>query len=132
MMVEIGANLDEDESGWRSTLDRMSDAQKIDICRPCYIALDPRWLSCNVVDLARAIRDEQAFDRMPILADALIDAGCDSNQIIHHCQRPGLHLGDCWVLRDCWVLQLLLGSDSPTPTPIPTPPSDGERYPECF
>ncbi len=72
--------------------------------------LDPRWLTCKVVDLAKAIRAEQAFDRMPILADALMDAGCDNDEIIHHCQRKGPHV------ETCWVLELLLGSDSPTPT----------------
>jgi len=67
------------------------------------VAIDPRWLTSTVVDLARAIYDEKAFDRMPILADALMDAGCDSEEIIAHCRRSGEHV------RGCWVVDLLTG-----------------------
>ncbi len=67
--------------------------------------LDPRWLSSTVVDLARTIYDERVFERMPILADALMDAGCDSEEIINHCQGPGPHT------RGCWVVDLLLGKN---------------------
>jgi hypothetical protein len=67
------------------------------------VALDPRWLSCTVVDFARAIYDERAFDQMPVLADALVDAGCDNEEIIAHCLSKGPHV------RGCWVVDLLLG-----------------------
>ena len=50
------------------------------------ISIDPRWLTSNVVDLSRAIYDERAFDRMPILADALMDAGCDNEMMINVCR----------------------------------------------
>ena len=61
------------------------------------IALNPRWLTSNVVDLAGAIYEERAFERMPILADALMDAGCDSEEIIAHCRGNGPHVRGCWV-----------------------------------
>ena len=60
--------------------------------------LDTRWLSSTVLDLARTIHELRAFDRLPILADALMDAGCDNDEIIQHCQRSGPHEGMCWVV----------------------------------
>lgn len=68
-------------------------------------AFDPRWLTSTVIDLAQAIYEERAFDRMPILADALMDAGCDSDEIIQHCRGDGPHV------RGCWVVDLLLGKN---------------------
>ena len=69
------------------------------------IAIDPRWLTSNVVELSRAIYDERAFEKMPILADALMDAGCDSDEIIAHCRGDGPHV------RGCWVVDLLTGRE---------------------
>jgi hypothetical protein len=56
-----------------------------------------------VLTLAQSIRDEQAFDRMPILADALEDAGCDNADILTHFRGDGPHV------RVCWVVDLLQG-----------------------
>jgi hypothetical protein len=67
------------------------------------VALDPAWLTSDVLALARGIYDERAFDRMPILADALQDAGCDSADVLGHCRSAGPHV------RGCWVVDLLLG-----------------------
>jgi hypothetical protein len=61
------------------------------------------WNDGTVVKIAQAIYDERAFDRMPILADALEDAGCDNADILRHCREPGAHV------RGCWVIDLLLG-----------------------
>ncbi|MCE9530233.1 MAG: hypothetical protein K8T89_03725 [Planctomycetes bacterium] len=69
------------------------------------VRLDPRWLSSNVVDLAQAIYEDRAYDRMPILADALMDAGCDNDEIIHHCRGGGPNV------RGCWVVDLILGKE---------------------
>ena len=69
------------------------------------VTLNPRWLTSTVLDLARTIYDERVFERMPILADALMDSGCDSEEIINHCQGPGPHV------RGCWVVDLLLGKE---------------------
>jgi len=66
---------------------------------------DSTWLTSNVTALAQAIYDERAFDRMPILADALEDAGCTNQEILAHCRGVGAHV------RGCWVVDLLLGKE---------------------
>ncbi|HKB04597.1 MAG TPA: hypothetical protein VKD90_20405, partial [Gemmataceae bacterium] len=60
--------------------------------------LDPRWRTADVLGLARAVYADRAFDRMPFLADALLDAGCDAQAIIDHCRTAGAHQRGCWVL----------------------------------
>jgi hypothetical protein len=65
-------------------------------CRP--ITFDPRWLSSDVVGLSEAIYQERAFDQMPILADALMDAGCDNEDILNHCRSDQPHCRGCWVV----------------------------------
>ncbi len=67
------------------------------------VVLAPAWQTANVVGLAQTIYDERAFDRMPILGDALEDAGCTNADILNHCRQPGEHV------RGCWVVDLLLG-----------------------
>ena len=59
--------------------------------------------------IAQAINDDRACDRMPILADAREDAGCDNADILNHCRNGGEHV------RGCWVIGLLLGKEQPTP-----------------
>jgi len=54
---------------------------------------------------AEAIYRDSAFDRLPELADALEDAGCQDAEILEHCRRPGVHV------RGCWVVDLILGKD---------------------
>ena len=68
------------------------------------VAINPAWLTTDVLALARGIYDECAFDRMPILADALQDAGCTNEDVLNHCRDANqLHA------RGCWVIDLLLG-----------------------
>jgi len=65
------------------------------------IAIDPQWLTSDVLALARGIYEDRAFDRMPILGDALQDAGCENADILDHCRDPnGVHVRGCWVV-DC-------------------------------
>ncbi|HEY3787631.1 MAG TPA: hypothetical protein VGL71_02195, partial [Urbifossiella sp.] len=47
---------------------------------------EPAWRTSTVVDLARGIFADRAFDRLPILADALLDADCDEEQVLRHCR----------------------------------------------
>jgi hypothetical protein len=57
-----------------------------------------RWRSETVRLLAMGIATDQAFDRLPILADALEEAGCDNLDLLNHCRGPGPHVRGCWVL----------------------------------
>jgi hypothetical protein len=59
--------------------------------------------SSTVQQIAQTIYDERVFDRIPILADALEEAGCTNAEILAHCRGGGDHV------RGCWVLDLLLG-----------------------
>jgi hypothetical protein len=68
------------------------------------VAINPAWLTSDVVLLARGIYEERAFDRLPILADALQDAGCDSDDILDH-----LRDANATHVRGCWALDLVLG-----------------------
>ncbi|WP_315854118.1 hypothetical protein [Gemmata palustris] len=67
------------------------------------VAVDPSWLTTNVLTLAAQVYASRDFSAMPILADALQDAGCNSAEILDHCRAPGPHV------RGCWVVDLLLG-----------------------
>ncbi|HJT77061.1 MAG TPA: hypothetical protein VJ739_07635 [Gemmataceae bacterium] len=70
------------------------------------VTINPGWLSWSdntVRRLAEAIYDERALDRLPILADALEEAGCADAALLDHCRGPGPHV------RGCWVVDLLLG-----------------------
>jgi hypothetical protein len=69
------------------------------------IALDPSWLTPTAVTLARQMYESRDFTPMPILADALQDAGCDNTDILNHCRGEGPHV------RGCWVVDLLLGKE---------------------
>ena len=69
------------------------------------VAFDPRWRTADAVGLARGIYDERAFDRLPLLADALMDAGCAGEQVLEHCRSEGPHV------RGCWVVDLVLGKE---------------------
>jgi hypothetical protein len=62
------------------------------------------WLSPSLLDSARAIYEEGAFDRMPRLAEALEQSGCDRADVLNHCRQPSDHA------RGCWVVDLLLGN----------------------
>jgi hypothetical protein len=59
--------------------------------------LKPGWLTPSVGALAAAIDAERAFDRLPILADALEEAGCADAEVLDHCRFPGAHALGCWV-----------------------------------
>jgi hypothetical protein len=59
---------------------------------------DPEWRTSTATGLAEAIYEGKAFDRMPILADALEDAGCDDLDVLAHCREAPLHVRGCWVV----------------------------------
>jgi hypothetical protein len=63
------------------------------------------WNDKTVPRLAQTIYEERAFEHLPILADALEEAGCTNLDILMHCRNPGEHV------RGCWVVDLLLGKE---------------------
>jgi hypothetical protein len=64
--------------------------------RPVY--LRGHWRNEAVLQLAKTIYEERAFDRMAELADALEGVGCDDAEILDHCRPPGEHVRGCWVV----------------------------------
>jgi hypothetical protein len=68
------------------------------------VAADPSWRTESVVALARGVHADRAFDRLPVLADALEDAGCHDPDVLEHCRGAGSHH------RGCWVVDAVLGT----------------------
>jgi hypothetical protein len=62
------------------------------------------WLTSTVTALAQHIYRSLDFSPMPILADALQDAGCENPDVLGHCRGDGPHV------RGCWVVDLVLGN----------------------
>ncbi|MCE9566327.1 MAG: hypothetical protein K8U57_30250 [Planctomycetes bacterium] len=67
------------------------------------VTLSPEWRTTTVLALANQLYESRNFDAMPILADALQDAGCENDDILNHCREPGEHV------RGCWVVDMILG-----------------------
>jgi hypothetical protein len=63
--------------------------------------IEPVWLTWNdgfIPEQARLIYDERAFERLPILGDALEDAGCTDTDTLNHCRLPAEHVRGCWLV----------------------------------
>lgn len=56
------------------------------------------WRSITVLSIANEIHDNHSFDHLPILADALEDAGCDDADILSHLRGGGPHTRGCWPI----------------------------------
>jgi hypothetical protein len=65
----------------------------------------PAWNNGTVPNLAAAIYEERAFDRLPVLADALEDAGCTGAKVLGHCRSGREHV------RGYWAVDLVLGKE---------------------
>jgi hypothetical protein len=59
---------------------------------------DPAWRTETVLLLAKGIDADLAFDRLPILADALEESGCDDLDLLRHCRECDRHEPGCWVV----------------------------------
>jgi hypothetical protein len=70
------------------------------------VNFDPNWRTWTAVKLARLMHGIREFSAMPILADALQDAGCDNEDILSHCRDTG-----ATHTRGCWVVDLVLGKE---------------------
>ncbi len=80
---------------------------------PDPLQVDDRWLTETVHALARGVAADLAFDRLPILADALEDAGCDNLSLLHHLRSDETHRVECWALRRLLRTMLLLPGGVP-------------------
>ena len=96
----------------RWAVEAAGDAVQVALIREVFgnpfrqVVLDPAWLRWNdgtVPRIAQGIYDEGRFADLPVLHDALLDAGCDDEGILAHCRTPQGHV------RGCWVIDLLLG-----------------------
>jgi hypothetical protein len=67
------------------------------------VAFDPAWRTPNVFAVAQSIYAERRFADLPILADALEEAGCASAEVLAHCRAGGEHV------KGCWAVDLVLG-----------------------
>ncbi len=95
---------------------------------------DPAWRTETAVALARGIFAERAFDRLPILADALLDADCDEEQVLRHLRGTEKDMKDPpQHTRGCWAIELVLGRWAPLPPPPKSPkPRRRSRLPDDF
>jgi hypothetical protein len=67
------------------------------------VSVEASWLAATVVQLSWALYNQRQFEGMPVLADALEEAGCTDGNILSHFRGAGPHI------RGCWALDLLLG-----------------------
>jgi hypothetical protein len=70
------------------------------------VPIDPNWLALangSAGAVAQVICANSQFADLPLLADALEDAGCAEEALLRHLRGPGPHA------RGCWVLDLLTG-----------------------
>jgi hypothetical protein len=70
------------------------------------VAFDPAWRTDTAVVLARQMYEAREFSAMPILADALQDAGCYNDDVLNHCRDATAQ-----HVRGCWVVDLVLGKE---------------------
>jgi hypothetical protein len=69
------------------------------------VQIEQSWRTPAVVALATSIYEERRWEDMPILGDALSEAGCTDAEVLDHCRGPALHA------RGCWVVDLLLNRE---------------------
>lgn len=80
---------------------------------PDPLRVDDAHLTENVLLLARGIAADLGFDRLPILADALEDAGCDNFTLLNHLRSVEPHRVECWALRRLLRTTLMLPGGVP-------------------
>jgi hypothetical protein len=72
----------------------------------CPVSFSPEWRTDTALSLAKQMYESREFGEMPILADALQDAGCDTDDILSHCRDTSLR-----HFRGCWAVDLVLGKE---------------------
>ena len=69
------------------------------------VSFNREWHTSTAVAIAKGMYESRDFSPMPILADALQDAGCENEDILNHCRSDGPHV------KGCWVVDLVLGKE---------------------
>jgi hypothetical protein len=69
-----------------------------DACTPL-LSLDPSWRTPDVLALARHVHQTHDHSDLPVLADALEDAGCDFALLLDHCRAARDHGASCWAVQ---------------------------------
>jgi hypothetical protein len=104
--------------GWMAAINALGDAsgagkrkelgpRQMELLREIFgnpfrpVNFNELWRTSTVIALARGMYESRDFSAMPILADALMDAGCDNIDILNHCRQSGQHSLGCWVLDLC-------------------------------
>ena len=96
----------------RQAAELLARARQCDLLRDLFgnpwrpVVIDPVWLVWNgatLAHIARVLHDERRWEDLPVLADALEEAGCSDEAILSHCRAGGEHA------RGCHVLDALLG-----------------------
>jgi hypothetical protein len=67
--------------------------------------LRPAWLTPAALGIARRAYDLRDWEALPVLADALEEAGCEDEEVLMHCRGKGrcpgcLGKGGCCNLKD--------------------------------
>jgi BTB/POZ domain-containing protein KCTD9 len=97
--------------GWPESTPELCDLLREVVGNPCRPSrVERQWLTWNggtVATLARTIGSEKKFDLMPLLGDALEDAGCTDADILAHCRDSRPHV------LGCWAVDLLSEEDTP-------------------
>ena len=110
--ISVDESLDNYDARWEEQRVEESNVQASflhDLFGPMLfnsMTLDPVWLAWHdgtIPSIAHTIYEERRFQDLPILADALEEAGCTNADILYHCRQPEEHV------RGCWVVDLLLG-----------------------
>ena len=92
---------------WEHAGKRAADREKITQCsilrdilgnpfRP--VQCPAEWKTFAVTALANEIYDDRRFSNLPAIATALIEAGCDNDDVLSHCRSEELHVRGCWVV----------------------------------
>jgi hypothetical protein len=112
VVAEVASWSAQDAASWIGDWARAAESKaQCDLLREVFgnpfrpVSLDPSWLAWQdgtVRRLARAAYDERRFDDLPVLADALEEAGCAEATLLEHLRGPGPHV------RGCWAVDLLL------------------------
>jgi hypothetical protein len=92
------------QEAWWAERQFQADLLRCVVPPPQFDGMDPRFMTSDVVGLARGIDEDRAYDRMPLLGDSLMDAGCDDEQLLAHARADG-------HVRGCWLVDLVLGKE---------------------